>query len=145
MMKTFRDIVNEDATLYEQKNSDYAKGGSEHGNFERVAMILSLYPDLSPNHPVVVNIIYLLKQLDCVLWSFNIGSNPKIENRERRLQDIAIYANIARLMESKEVEYERKDTGGRQDSFDFTTPDGATWYDTSADARADTRRAWRVG
>ena len=89
----------EDIQLYAKKNHDYAKGGDRHGNFKRVASILSNYPNLSLSDPVVVNMVYLLKQLDAALWLKSEGHIAQVEGVAERLRDVSIYANIARLIE----------------------------------------------
>lgn len=81
--------------LHSEKNHDYAKGGPPLGNFERVAAILALYPGLKLSDPVVVMLVYLLKQLDAVLWGFSQGIIHKVEGPMARLGDIAVYAKIA--------------------------------------------------
>jgi hypothetical protein len=83
------------AKLHSDKNHDYAKGGNPLGNFERVSTILSLYPGLNLGSPVVVMLIYALKQVDAVLWGFCQKIDQKVEGPIERLGDILVYAGIA--------------------------------------------------
>ena len=91
----FVELLAEAAKLHSDKNHDYASGGSPLGNFERVSTILSLYPKLPLNEPVVVMLIYMLKQLDATLWSYNSCINAKVEGRIPRLKDVFVYSGIA--------------------------------------------------
>lgn len=83
------------AKLHSDKNHDYAKGGSPLGNFERVGAILALYPGLDPSDPVIVMMIYALKQLDAFLWGKAKGIQQKVEGSVERLGDINVYSGIA--------------------------------------------------
>ena len=94
-------------TLHSLKNGDYAGGGSPLGNFERVSAILALYPRLHLSNKKVVALVYMLKQLDAVLWGLNSNITHKVEGLPGRLDDIAVYANIVQCMvqdEEKDVE-----------------------------------------
>jgi len=104
LMKTFKEITESMVELYEAKNNDYAKGGDEHGNFSRVANIMSNYPNLKPSDPVIVAITYMLKQLDAVLWAKNNGYETKVETLDEKYQDISIYSIIAWMINTKQEE-----------------------------------------
>ena len=84
-----------EVVLHSNKNHDYAKGGPPLGNFDRVAAVLALYPNLKLSDPVVVMLVYLLKQLDAVLWGLSQGIHHKVEGILPRLRDISIYSKIA--------------------------------------------------
>lgn len=84
--------------LHSTKNHDYAKGGPPLGNFERVGKILALYPGLDLSQPIVVALVYLLKQLDAVLWGLSQRIQHKVEGLLPRLGDISVYAKIAMCM-----------------------------------------------
>ncbi len=86
---------------YNTKNFDYAAGGDPNGNFLRVASILSFYPGIRMDDPRAVAIIYLLKQLDNVLWSLSRGFEGKLEDIDSRLLDIHVYAKIARVLNNR--------------------------------------------
>ncbi len=88
----------EERKLHSEKNHDYAKGGDALGNFKRVSSILALYPGLDLSNPVVVCLVYMLKQLDAVLWGLSQKITHKVEGYHPRLQDISIYAKIARCI-----------------------------------------------
>ena len=83
-----------EVTLHSDKNHDYAIGGPPLGNFERVGTILALYPHLNPADPKVVALVYLLKQLDAVLWGLDQKIEHKVEGLLPRLRDISIYAKL---------------------------------------------------
>lgn len=91
----FIPLLVEKAKLHSDKNHDYAKGGNPLGNFERVATILGLYPGLKLNDPVVVMLVYALKQIDAVLWGFAQGIEQKVEGPIERLSDVLVYSGIA--------------------------------------------------
>ncbi len=86
---------------YNTKNFDYAAGGDPNGNFLRVASILSFYPGIRMDDPRAVAILYLLKQLDNVLWSLSRGFEGKLEDIDSRLLDIHVYAKIARVLNNR--------------------------------------------
>jgi hypothetical protein len=84
--------------LHSDKNHDYAKGGKPTGNFDRVAAILALYPNLKLSDPRVVALVYALKQLDAVLWGLSENITHKVEGLNDRLQDISTYSKIVQCM-----------------------------------------------
>lgn len=99
----FHQIAAEETDLHNQKNHDYAKGGDPLGNFKRVSAILALYPGLDLNDPVVVAIVYALKQWDATLWGLAQKIDHKVEGLHGRLQDVSVYAKLARcLLKDKE-------------------------------------------
>ena len=87
--------------LHNDKNHDYAAGGSPVGNFERVAKILSLYPNLKIDDPAVVALMYMLKQLDAYLWIKSNGHKVKVEGIESRLGDVSVYGKIISILEKE--------------------------------------------
>ncbi len=87
--------------LHSEKNYDYAAGGDPLGNFDRVAAICDLYPGLKPGDPVVIAIIYELKQLDQVLWSLARGYEGSIEGIIDRLKDISIYSKLEMILQGR--------------------------------------------
>src|SRR5688572_23996875 len=92
--------------LHSDKNHDYAAGGSPLGNFERVGAILSMYPNLSLSDERVVALVYMMKQVDAVMWSLNQGHVAKVEGLSSRLQDISVYAKIVQCMEQDRADEE---------------------------------------
>lgn len=95
---TYEDLTKEELDLYQSKNCDYAKGGDRYGNFNRVASIKKLYPGLPWDSPIGICLGYMLKQLDAAFWMLAQGYEGKIENVDKRLQDVHVYAKIARLV-----------------------------------------------
>jgi predicted RNA-binding Zn-ribbon protein involved in translation (DUF1610 family) len=95
---SFLDITFKELQLHNDKNHDYAAGGRPLGNFERVASILSLYPNFPINKPVGVCIAFMLKQFDAALWMLSNGHEAKVEGVEKRLEDVHVYAKIARCI-----------------------------------------------
>ena len=97
----FIDITLEEMEGYNRKNFDYAAGGDPNGNFLRVASMLSFYPGLRMDDPRAVAVVYLMKQLDNVLWSMSRGFEGDLENIDSRLFDIHVYAKIARVLNKR--------------------------------------------
>ncbi len=93
--KEFVPLLVEAAKLHSDKNHDYAKGGNALGNFERASKILELYPNLKLSNPVVVLLVYMIKQFDAVLWHLNTGNDVKVEGPISRLFDMFVYSGIA--------------------------------------------------
>lgn len=85
--------------LHSNKNHDYASGGDPMGNFNRVAAILGLYPDLKISDPRVVALTYMLKQLDAVLWGLNANITQKVEGIRDRMGDVSVYAKIVMCLD----------------------------------------------
>lgn len=94
----FLPITVRELELHSKKNHDYAAGGSPLGNFERVAAILGLYPNLRLSDQRVVALTYALKQLDAVLWGLSENIEHKVEGINERLQDISVYSKIVMCM-----------------------------------------------
>jgi len=94
----FNELLREEAELHANKNHDYAQGGDPLGNFKRVSVILSMYPDLDRAHPAVVALVYMLKQVDAVLWGLNKRTQHKVEGYHGRLQDISVYAKLTDIL-----------------------------------------------
>jgi len=91
-------ILMEEARLHNDKNHDYAKGGAIFGNFERVAAILKLYPGFPYDTREGVNVTYMLKQLDCILWGMCQKIEHKVEGAVPRAGDVSVYVKLLRLM-----------------------------------------------
>jgi len=94
----FYEQLADEANLHAAKNHDYAHGGDPLGNFTRVAAILAPYKGLDLGDPVVVALVYALKQLDAVLWGLCQGIEHKVEGLHPRLMDISVYAKLARCL-----------------------------------------------
>lgn len=98
----FYKILGEISKLHSVKNYDYAHGGDYFGNFKRVASILNLYPGLNLSKPSTIAIVYMLKQLDAVLWANSTGYKPVAEGIEERWKDIATYSIIISILQREE-------------------------------------------
>ena len=106
----FLPITVKEIELHSNKNHDYAKGGPALGNFDRVAAILALYPDLKLSDPRIVALVYALKQLDAVLWGINQGIEHKVEGLNSRLQDISVYAKLVECMNNDRAKADERYT-----------------------------------
>jgi hypothetical protein len=95
----FYGILEELADLHSRKNHDYASGGNPLGNFYRVANILSHYPGLKLSDPLVVALVYELKQLDAALWMLSNGHEAQVEGISERLKDVAVYSIIEMVID----------------------------------------------
>lgn len=107
----FVEMMYEEMELYNRKNYDYAAGiaGQEvnpNGNFDRVAAWFAMYPGISLSDARVVCLSYIMKQLDQVAWSLSRGFEGKVEGLDPRLQDIAVYTNILRVINARMLEAE---------------------------------------
>jgi hypothetical protein len=91
----------EEIKLHSRKNHDYAAGGDALGNFKRVAAILEMYPGLDLAHPAIVALVYAMKQVDATLWMLSNGHEAQVEGIRDRLQDVSVYAKLARIMIEK--------------------------------------------
>lgn len=94
----FIELLINEAKLFESKNHDYASGGDVTGNFDRVAEILSRYPGFPYNSPQGVAIIYMLKQLDSIMWGMAQGIEHKVEGLGERAQDVSVYAKLLQII-----------------------------------------------
>lgn len=92
----FYKLTQEELKLHSRKNRDYSKGGEPLGNFKRVSAILKTWDYEIP--PELVAIIYMLKQLDAVMWMLSQGYEGEVESVDARLTDVHIYAKLARIL-----------------------------------------------
>jgi hypothetical protein len=99
----FLDICLDEAKLHSEKSHDYSKGGGVFGNFERVAAILQQYPNFPYNTKEGVLIVYMLKQIDAILWGLCQKIEHKVEGLGPRSQDVSVYSKILRIMEEEKV------------------------------------------
>ena len=106
----FLQLCLDEVALHSNKNHDYAHGGPPLGNFERVAAILALYPNLKMSDPVAVMLTYALKQMDAVLWGLSNAITPKVEGLLPRLGDISVYSKIAMCALRDRARQRAKDT-----------------------------------
>lgn len=100
----FIPLTIDEVALHAEKNSDYARNGDPLGNFMRVARILAQYPGLSVSDPVVVALVYAMKQLDAALWMLAKGYEGSVENIDTRLRDVHVYMKLARILAARAKE-----------------------------------------
>lgn len=98
--QAFIGMCMEEMKLHSDKNHDYA-GENPMGNFDRVGTILSLYPELELDDPVVVAMVYMLKQLDAALRLKADKVEAMVEAFDSRMADVAVYAKLCRIMEAR--------------------------------------------
>jgi len=97
----FYRMTEDEATLHDQKNRDYARGGDPLGNFKRVSAVLKTWGfNISPE---LVACIYMLKQLDCAMWMQLQGYEGDVETFDTRMQDVHVYAKLARILRKESV------------------------------------------
>lgn len=94
----FIDLCFDEMQLHDLKNHDYASGGDKFGNFKRVAAICALYPNLKLDDPVVISLVYKLKQIDAVLNGLSNGHTMKVDGLPKRLEDVGVYSKLEMLM-----------------------------------------------
>jgi len=91
--------------LHSRKNADYTASDNKNplGNFYRVSKIKQLYPNADWSTPLGTALGYMMKQLDAglTLWSNNKESGTG-EDFDSRFGDVAIYADIARILSKEE-------------------------------------------
>ena len=97
----FLELLIKEAELFEAKNHDYASGGKVTGNFDRVANILSQYPGLPVGDPRTVAAIYMMKQMDSILWGLAQGIKHKVEGIGPRAGDLSVYAKLLQIIEAE--------------------------------------------
>ena len=96
----FNEIIDELVALREKKNSDYANNDDPNGNFKRVALVAAplLNPAIPANlHPLVIAIIYELKQTDGVIEMVSKNKIGKAESIIDKFNDKAVYSVIERM------------------------------------------------
>ncbi len=105
-LERFKQLVDEELALVEAKSNDYAgeKAADPFGNFNRVSKILAMYPGLKLSDPIVVGIVYMLKQLDSVLNGLSTGTEMKVEGYDKRFQDLGIYPKLLSMMKAIQAE-----------------------------------------
>lgn len=97
----FYQILNELAELHSRKNTDYAKGGKQGalGNFHRVSEFKQMYPNFDWTSSFGTAIDFMLKQLDALMiLAATKRKSITGEPVEARLNDIIVYATIARIL-----------------------------------------------
>jgi hypothetical protein len=95
-------ITLEELELHNRKNEEYASGGDALGNFKRVAVIKSLYPNFPWDKPVGVALSFALKSFDAVLWGLATKRDLAIDSYDERLADVGVYVKLMRLLLKEE-------------------------------------------
>lgn len=96
----FNEIIDELVALRNRKNSDYANNDDPNGNFKRVALIAAplLNQSIPVNlHPLVIALIFKLKQTDGVIEMISKNKAGKAESIIDKLNDEAVYSIIERM------------------------------------------------
>ncbi len=96
----FNEIIDELVALRNLKNSDYATNDDPNGNFKRVAKAARplLNPAIPENlHPLVIAIIYELKQTDGVIEMVSKNKTGKAESITDKFNDKSVYSIIERM------------------------------------------------
>jgi len=90
--------------LHSDKNHDYASGGDPMGNFNREAVIFSLYPKFKMDSPVGVALSLMVKQFDAAMWMYSNELDSKTgEGLPKRLDDMSVYCDLAKINHIEEV------------------------------------------
>jgi len=101
----FYEILDQQAKIHNNKNTDYAKGGIQGalGNFHRVSSIMRLYPGMDWDSPFGVALCYMLKQFDAALILRSTKRDSITgEPIPSRLLDVCVYSNIATILVEEE-------------------------------------------
>lgn len=95
----FYKTLEEMAELHSAKNKDYTHGGDPLGNFHRVSAILKIWGFDIP--PVLVALIYALKQQDAYMWMLSQDYDGETEDIHHRFMDDAVYKVIADILKKE--------------------------------------------
>lgn len=96
--KLFEELTKEELELHEAKNQDYRSNSDPLANFNRVAKIMELYPDMNWATPELVAFIYAMKQMDAYLSLMERGEEGTVENCDTRLRDAHVYFKLMRIL-----------------------------------------------
>ncbi len=95
----FYEIIVELAELHHDKNGDYASREEPLRNFTTVGTALEDYGLLTKgNSATKIALAYAYKQWDAALKLLGRSEKGNVEGVSQRLDDIAVYAIIARLL-----------------------------------------------
>lgn len=98
----FYEIIIELAKLHNDKNADYASKEEPLRNFTVVGNALESYNILTKGYPATkVALGYAYKQWDAALKLLGRSEKGNVEGVSQRLDDIAVYAIIARILYEK--------------------------------------------
>jgi len=98
----FYEIVENLKQLHSEKNRQYASKGDPLGNFYRVGRLLDKLLKDDVSRPMAACMALVAKQIDGVYEI--IGENKKntVDSLEDKLQDIAVYAILAMIINREE-------------------------------------------
>lgn len=95
----FYHLIIELCKLHNDKNRDYASKENPLHNFYRVGNWAKEYNLTSEGlEPVKVALIYTLKQIDASLKLLATGEKAQVEGIEKRLEDVACYTILTRIL-----------------------------------------------
>jgi len=99
----FYDIIVDNCQLHNDKNRDYATIEEPLGNFTRVGKWAREYGLITEGYEATkIALLYALKQWDAVLKLLRDNQKGKVEGIPERLNDIAVYSVIARILYQEE-------------------------------------------
>lgn len=95
----FYEIIVDLAELHHMKNGDYASRKEPLRNFTTVGNALEDYGILTKGYPATkIALCYAYKQWDAALKLLGRAEKGNVEGVTQRLDDIAVYSIIARLL-----------------------------------------------
>jgi len=98
----FYEILVELGRLHNDKNADYASKEEPLRNFTVVGNALEKYKIITKGYPATkVALSYAYKQWDAALKLLGRSEKGDVEGVSQRLNDIAVYAIIARILYEK--------------------------------------------
>jgi len=98
----FYELIVELAKLHNDKNADYASKEEPLRNFTVVGNALEKYNIITKGYPATkLALTYAYKQWDAALKLLGRSEKGDVEGVSQRLNDIAVYATIARILYEK--------------------------------------------
>ena len=91
-------ILKELADLHSKKNYDYAGSGDPLGNFYRCGEMVKPLLSEGSLPETKAALIFMSKQVDAVIDMIGKGRKEQVEGITDKLNDIAIYAILARIL-----------------------------------------------
>jgi hypothetical protein len=95
---TFNALAEDEIALNLVKTKDYQSKNDVNANFNLVASMLSLYPDMDWATPEGVAIIYSLKQMDAAIGLLERGEEGGVETVFTRARDVSVYWKIIQVL-----------------------------------------------
>jgi len=91
-------ILKELADLHSRKNFDYAGSGDPLDNFNRCGEMVKALLSKGGLNEMKTSLIFMSKQVDAVIDMIGKGRKEQVEGITDKLNDIAIYAILARIL-----------------------------------------------